>query len=97
MDNIGINYVRELLSLDMSKINQINQLCSNSNFKGKKLLKEIDKIINLENREEEVEIVPLESILDGSIDEVLASLNSLSNDEDINPKIFVLKQRKDDC
>ena len=97
LDNIGINYVRELLSLDMSKINQINQLCSNPNFKGKKLLEEIVKIIDLENREEEVEIVPLESVLEGSIDEVLASLNSLSNDEDINPKTFVLKQRKDDC
>lgn len=97
LDNIGINYVRELLSLDMSKINQINQLCSNSNFKGKKLLEEIVKIIDLENREEVVEIVPLESILEGSIDEVIASLDSLSNDEDINPKTFVLKQRKDDC
>ena len=78
----------------MAKINQIKKLCENPNFKGKKLLKEIDKIINLENREEEVEIVPLESILEGSIDEVLASLDSLSNDEDINPKTFVLKQRK---
>lgn len=98
LDNEGIFYVKVLLSIDMAKINQIKQLCLNPDFKGKRLLEEINKIINLEVRNaEDLEIVPLESILDGSIDEVLASLNSLSNDEDINQKTFVLKQRKDDC
>lgn len=99
LDNEGISYVKALLSIDMAKINQIKQLCLNSNFKGKKLLEEIDKIIDLENREEVVEIVPLESILEGSIDEVLASLSGLPDDEEIDfelaPKIFVYKQKDD--
>lgn len=95
LDSEGISYVNGLLSVDMIKVNQIKEMCTL--FKGKTLLKEIAKIINLEvKNEESLEIVPLEEVLNGSIDEVLTSLKRLPNDEDITPKTFVLKQRKDD-
>lgn len=90
LDSEGVSYVKGLLSVDMIKVNQVKELCTL--FKGKTLLGEIAKIINLEvKNEESLEIVPLEEVLNGSIDEVLASLNSLPNDEDITPKTFVLK------
>lgn len=95
LDSEGISYVKGLLSVDMIKVNQVKELCTL--FKGKTLLEEIAKIINLEvKNEESLEMVPLEEVLNGSIDEVLTSLNGLSNDEDITPKTFVLMQRKDD-